>query len=234
MILTYNSNFNLKNLKFVVKKFICMYEHEREKLVNSLRRKNITDKEVLKAMLKVQRHLFVPSAMINHAYDDVPLPIGYDQTISQPYTVAFMTQLLRLQKGSKVLEIGTGSGYQAAILCEMGMKVFSIERNFELFNATRKLLETLEYRVALKCGDGSIGWSEFAPFDGIIVTAGSPQIPNSLKNQLADNGRMVIPVGDKFTQSLLIVTRKKNDFQIEEEPSFRFVPLIGKEGWKEK
>ncbi|MBN1638939.1 MAG: protein-L-isoaspartate(D-aspartate) O-methyltransferase [Ignavibacteriales bacterium] len=211
-----------------------MYEHEREKLINSLRKKNITDKEVLKAMLKVHRHLFVPSAMINHAYDDVPLPIGFDQTISQPYTVAFMTQLLRLKDGCKVLEIGTGSGYQAAILYEMGMKVFSIERNFELFNTTRKLLEALEYRVALKCGDGSIGWSEFAPYDGIIVTAGSPQIPKSLKKQLAENGRLVIPVGDRFTQSLFIVTREKDDFRIEEEPSFRFVPLIGREGWKER
>ncbi len=211
-----------------------MFEKEREALVETLIQKGIKDREVLKAVLSVERHLFVPGAIASHAYKDTAMPIGYGQTISQPYTVAFMTQALNLKPGSKILEIGTGSGYQAAILVKMGMKVYTIERNDKIYATTLKLFENMGLRVAARCSDGTIGWDEFAPYDGIIVTAGGPTIPNNLKKQLAINGRMVIPVGDKSGQTLYILTKiAENDFQIEEEPNFAFVPLIGREGWKE-
>ncbi|MBZ0200504.1 MAG: protein-L-isoaspartate(D-aspartate) O-methyltransferase [Ignavibacteriaceae bacterium] len=171
-----------------------------------------------------------------HAYKDIALPIGSGQTISQPYTVAYMTQALKLKTpNSKVLEIGTGSGYQAAILFNMGMKVYSIERQFDIYDKTRKLLDKNGIRINTKCGDGTIGWVEHAPYDGIIVTAGSPSVPVSLKKQLAIGGRLVIPVGDKNTQTLKIVTKIDEDnFEIEDVPQFAFVPLIGREGWERK
>jgi protein-L-isoaspartate(D-aspartate) O-methyltransferase len=210
-----------------------MYEAERQELVNKISLKGIHDIAVLKAIGEVERHLFVPDAMKHHAYKDVALPIGYGQTISQPFTVAFMTQALRLKPGSKVLEVGTGSGYQAALLFKMGMEVYSIERNIDIFNQTRKLFDKLGIRVNTKCGDGTIGWEKYSPFDGIIVTAGSPSIPKSLKEQLAINGRLVIPVGSKRTQILKVVQRlDENNFEAEEIPEFAFVPLIGREGWK--
>jgi len=212
-----------------------MYEAERQELVNKISFKGITDTAVLKAIGEVERHKFVPDAMKHHAYNDVALPIGYGQTISQPFTVAFMTQALKLNPGDKVLEVGTGSGYQAAILYKMGMDVYSIERNVDIFYKTRKLLDEMGLRINTKCGDGTLGWEEFSPYNGIIVTAGSPTIPNSLKIQLALGGRMVIPVGDKTSQRLEIVTKPEEDkFDIEEIPEFAFVPLIGREGWKEK
>ena len=155
-----------------------MYEIERRELADKLSEKGIDDIYVLKAIGEVERHLFVPVAMKHHAYKDVALPIGYGQTISQPYTVAYMTQALRLKPGSKVLEIGTGSGYQAAILKNMGMDVFSIERQFEIYAKTQKLLDHLGIRVHTKCGDGTIGWDEYAPFDGIIVATPSTNNPN--------------------------------------------------------
>ncbi len=209
-----------------------MFETEREELINNLRKKGIKDENVLSAMLAVERHRFVQQAMISHAYDDVALPIGYGQTISQPYTVAIMTESLKLQPGNKVLEIGTGSGYQAAILYQMGMKVYSIERNENIYRKTQKFFDDNEIRAVVRCSDGTIGWSEYAPFDAIIVTAGSPVVPENLKRQLAIGGRMVIPVGDRKQQSLFIL-RKINDnkFETNEIPSFKFVPLIGKEGW---
>lgn len=212
-----------------------MYETERKVLIAKIASKGITDKVVLKAMEEVERHKFVPDAMKHHAYNDVALPIGFGQTISQPFTVAFMTQALKLNPGDKVLEIGTGSGYQAAILFKMGMEVYSIERNVEIFYKTRKLLDEFGLRVNTKCGDGTLGWEVFAPYDGIIVTAGSPSIPNSLKNQLDIGGKLVIPVGDKTSQRLKVVTKNdKNNFEIEDIPEFAFVPLIGREGWKDK
>lgn len=211
-----------------------MYENERKDLIAKLAQNGIKDVAVLKAMLKVERHLFVPNAMTQHAYKDVALPIGFGQTISQPYTVAFMTKALNLKLGAKVLEIGTGSGYQAAVLEKMGMKVYSIERQFDIYQMTLKLLEKLQVRVFCKWGDGTIGWDEFAPYDGIIVTAGSPTIPNALKKQLAIGARLVIPVGDKNSQVLKIITKISEDnFSVENEPNFSFVPLIGREGWKE-
>lgn len=213
---------------------MAMYEKEREALVEILINKGIKDKEVLKAVLSVERHIFVPGAIASHAYKDTAMPIGHGQTISQPYTVAFMTQSLELKPGAKVLEIGTGSGYQAAILVNMGMKVYTIERNDKIYATTLKLFDKMGMRVAARCSDGTIGWDEFAPYDGIIVTAGGPTIPVNLKKQLAVNGKMVIPVGDKSGQTLYILTKiSENDFHIVEEPNFAFVPLIGREGWKD-
>ena len=211
------------------------YEREREELVDKLSEKGITDIFVLKAISEVERHKFVPKAMKHHAYEDVALPIGYGQTISQPYTVAFMTQSLGLKAMAKVLEIGTGSGYQGAILEKMGIEVFSIERNMDIYLNTRKLLDELGLRIHTKCGDGTIGWEEFAPYDGIIVTAGSPSVPESLKKQLKIGGRLVIPVGSKNSQMLKIITKlNDNEFDIHDVPEFSFVPLIGREGWSQK
>lgn len=213
-----------------------MFEKERIQLVNKIRRKGVTDEAVLEAIQSVERHLFVAEAFVPKAYLDVALPIGSEQTISQPYTVAVMTSALRIKNGSKVLEIGTGSGYQSAILSVMGARVFSIERQFDLYAKTLKLLEKLNYRVHMKCGDGTIGWNEHAPYDGIIVTAGAPeQIPEQLKKQLAVGGRLVIPTGDRISQTLTIVTKTdEKNFTYEHIPRFAFVPLIGREGWKEK
>lgn len=212
-----------------------MFEIEREALVEILKSKGIKDENVLNAFLNVERHLFVEDIMKRHSYTDVALPIGHGQTISQPYTVAFMTQALKLKPGFKILEIGTGSGFQAAILEKMGMRVFSIERNHNLYNRSLTLFDKLGIRAALRCADGTIGWEEFAPYDGIIVTAGGPTVPVKLKKQLAVGGKMVIPVGNKTSQSMKILTKiSEEEFDIQDMPQFAFVPLIGKEGWKEK
>ncbi|TSA28232.1 MAG: protein-L-isoaspartate(D-aspartate) O-methyltransferase [Ignavibacteriales bacterium] len=212
-----------------------MYETERKELVEILLSKGISNQRVLDAFLKVERHLFVPDIMKQHAYKDVALPIGLGQTISQPYTVAFMTQEIDPQPKQKILEIGTGSGYQAAILYEMGARVFSIERHNDLYNSAMKMFDKLNLKIAARCSDGTIGWEEFSPYDGIIVTAGGPTVPINLKKQLAVGGRLVIPVGDKQVQTLQIITKiSDEDFQSREVPYFAFVPLIGKEGWKEK
>jgi protein-L-isoaspartate(D-aspartate) O-methyltransferase len=209
-----------------------MYESEREDLVEKLRKRGITDEVVLKAISVVDRDKFIPDALKMHAYKDIALPIGYGQTISQPYTVAYMTQALELKSDENVLEIGTGSGYQGAILEKMGMKVYSIERQFEIYINTQKLFDKLGIRVHTKYGDGTIGWDEYSPFDGIIVTAGSPSIPASLKKQLANGGRLVIPVGDKRTQILKVIRKLDEDsFEVNDIPEFAFVPLIGREGW---
>lgn len=209
-----------------------MYETERNELVDKLRKRGITDEMVLRAISEVDRDNFVPDALKIHAYKDIALPIGYGQTISQPYTVAYMTQALQLKKGNKVLEIGTGSGYQAALLENMGMKVYTIERHFEIYLKAQKLFDKLRIRAHTKYGDGTIGWEEFSPFDGIIVTAGSPSVPVSLKKQLAVGGRLVIPVGNKQTQILKIVQKTGEDeFEVVDIPEFAFVPLIGREGW---
>jgi len=211
-----------------------MYEQDRYDLIKTLKSKGITDESVLEAIYKTERHLFVPEAVRHHAYKDVALPIGFGQTISQPYTVAVMTSELKVKEGDKILEIGTGSGYQAAILVQLGAKVYSIERNFDIYLKAQKLLDNLNIRAALRCSDGTIGWEEFAPYDGIIVTAGSPKIPETLKNQLAIGGRLVIPIGDKKGQTIKTLTKLNNEkFAIKEMPYFSFVPLIGKEGWKE-
>lgn len=211
-----------------------MYEYERENLVASLKERGIKNEKVLSALLKVQRHLFVPEVMIPNAYLDVALPIGHGQTISQPYTVAFMTEILNPKPNDKILEIGTGSGFQAAVLYELGAKVFTIERNFDLYNQTLKLFDKLNYRIATRCSDGTIGWADFAPYDGIIVTAGSPSIPENLKKQLKIGGKLIIPVGNKVNQVMKTLKKiSEDDFEIIEHSNFAFVPLIGREGWKE-
>lgn len=212
-----------------------MYETERKELSEILRSKGISNQRVLDAFLKVERHLFVPDIMKQHAYKDVALPIGLGQTISQPYTVAFMTQEINPQPKQKILEIGTGSGYQAAILYEMGARVFSIERHNDLYNSAMKIFDKLNLKIAARCSDGTIGWEEFSPYDGIIVTAGSPTVPINLKKQLAVGGKLVIPIGDKQVQTLQIITKiSEEEYKTNEVPYFAFVPLIGKEGWKEK
>ena len=211
-----------------------MYKLQRFELVKSLRQKGITNEFILQAISAVEREKFVSSVMKPNAYKDIALPIGYGQTISQPFTIAVMTEALQVKKGDKVLEIGTGSGYQAAILYEMGAKVYSIERNIDIYNEVLKRFEKLGIRVHCKCGDGTLGWDQYSPFDKIIVTAGSPSIPETLKKQLAIDGKMVIPVGNMSSQTLKVLAKTaENEFEIEDIPQFAFVPLIGREGWKE-
>ena len=211
-----------------------MFKQQRFELVESLRLKGITDELILHALAKVEREKFVSAVMKPNAYKDIALPIGYGQTISQPFTIAIMTEALQVKKGDKVLEIGTGSGYQAALLYEMGAKVYSIERHIDVYNEVLKRFEKLGIRVHCKCGDGTLGWDTYSPFDKIIVTAGSPGIPETLKKQLAINGKMVIPVGNMSSQTLKVLTKTAPDeFEIEDIPQFAFVPLIGREGWKE-
>lgn len=207
------------------------FETERKELIEVLRGKGITDETVLTAMSRVERHLFVDPMYINKAYDDNALPIGSQQTISQPYTVAFMTQSLKLTREMKVLEIGTGSGYQAAVLAMIGCRVFTIERHISLLNNARKIFDGLNLRIVAKGGDGTIGWSEHAPYDAIIVTAGAPSVPDSLVNQLKEGGRLAIPVGGRDAQELVIGTKMNGILQKEIVDGFKFVPLIGKNGW---
>ena len=206
-------------------------DQERNDLVASLRSKGITDEIVLGAVAAVPRHEFVMKAFFSRAYEDTALPIENGQTISQPYTVAFMSQELALPLGAKVLEIGTGSGYQAAILSVMGYRMYSIERHYELHLRAKRILEKLDFKITTRFGDGTIGWSEFAPFDGIIVTAAAPEVPDALLEQLADAGRLVIPVGDLESQRLRIIVRQGSTFETREAHGFKFVPLIGKQGW---
>ena len=209
------------------------YRLAREEMVkHQLIRRDITDPMVLQAMRKVPRHKFVPQALRNRAYDDGPLPIGHGQTISQPYIVAYMTQCLQMTGSERVLEVGTGSGYQAAVLAEIADKVYTIERNLALSVEARKVLDELEYsNIVMRTGDGSIGWNQYAPYDRIMVTAGSPQVPESLVKQLADNGRMVIPVGDKYCQDLVIIIRHGDNIEETKAGGCVFVPLVGREGW---
>jgi protein-L-isoaspartate(D-aspartate) O-methyltransferase len=207
------------------------FEDDIQEMIALLKDRGITDARLLRAMSTVKRHLFVPQPFTSRAYEDSALPIGKQQTISQPYTVAFMTQALGVKTGDKVLEVGTGSGYQAAVLAEMGAKIFTIERHQELLSSARKLFDRLSYRIASKVGDGTVGWSEYAPFNGIIVTAGAPEIPEPLMKQLADGGKLVIPVGDMDVQNLLVVTRNGERYEQKEIVGFKFVPLIGKMGW---
>ena len=205
------------------------YKHKglRQQLVNTIKEKGIKDEKVLAAIGKIPRHLFMDSGFIDHAYQDKPFPIAADQTISQPYTVAFQTELLQVKKGDKILEIGTGSGYQAAVLIEMGAKLYSIERQQELFKKTSKFLPKLGYRAKkLIFGDGYIGFKEEAPFDGIIVTAGAPFVPKPLLNQLKIGGRLVIPVGGEVQIMTLYVRKGEKEFEKHDHGSFRFVPLL--------
>lgn len=213
-------------------KYAPRFDFERDEMIDLIRQRGITDERLLQAMKTVDRREFVQIAFLNRSYDDCALPIGHSQTISQPYTVAFMTEALEVELGDKVLEIGTGSGYQAALLAEMGARVFTIERNIELLTSARKRFEKLHYEIVSKCGDGTIGWKDFAPYDGIVVTAGAPEAPKPLLNQLNDGGVLVIPIGDLDIQNLHIVRRVKDKFETREAVGFKFVPLIGKKGWK--
>ena len=200
-----------------------------------IRSRGIKDTRVLKAMETIPRHLFVEEALMDHAYNDNPLPIGERQTISQPYIVALMTEALELTEKEKVLEIGTGSGYQTALLAQLADRVCSIERIASLANRARKLLDYLHaYNVAIRVGDGTYGWKEESPFDAILVTAGAPKIPAVLVEQLTLGGRLIIPVGDRHTQTLTKATRlseKIGDVKKEDLGGCRFVDLIGEHGW---
>lgn len=207
------------------------FEEERREMIELLRSRGIDDERLLQAMGKIERHLFVSEPFVNRSYDDTALPIAKQQTISQPYTVAFMTQELSAKPEARILEVGTGSGYQAAILAEMGCKVYTIERHVDLLLQARKIFEKLGYRIGSKAGDGTIGWSEFAPYDGIIVTAAAPNVPEPLLQQLSDDGRLVIPVGDMDIQDLHVIIRRGESFEKKEIKGFKFVPLIGKKGW---
>ena len=199
----------------------------RKKLVEGLKIKGIRDEKVLEAMRKVPRHLFMESTFINFAYKDQAFPIGAGQTISQPFTVAVQTQLLQIEKNEKVLEVGTGSGYQAAVLVEMGARVFTIERQKELYQKAQSFLPEIGYRPACFLGDGYKGLPSFAPFDRILVTAGAPHIPEDLKLQLKIGGRLVIPVGGEKRQEMLVVKRiSEEEYKTERHGSFVFVPLL--------
>ena len=199
----------------------------RQKLVETIKSKGIKNENVLQAIGNIPRHLFMDSGFLDHAYQDKAFPIAANQTISQPYTVAFQTELLQIKKGNKILEIGTGSGYQAAVLCELGAKVYSIERQQELFKKTSKFLPKLGYMPKkLIFGDGYKGLPEEAPFDGIIVTAGAPFVPKPLLAQLKIGGKLVIPVGDDVQTMTLYIRKGAKEFEKHEFGDFRFVPLL--------
>lgn len=199
----------------------------RNQLISILQQKGITDKNVLNAMNKIPRHLFLQSSFSEYAYQDKAFPISAGQTISQPYTVAFQSQLLEVGKDSSILEIGTGSGYQTAVLCAMGAKVYSIERQNELFKQTSQFLPKLGIRPKLLTfGDGYKGLPNYAPFDGIIVTAGAPEIPKPLMAQLKIGGRLVIPVGEPVQIMTLLIRKDEKTFEKHEFGEFRFVPLL--------
>ena len=229
---------------------------KRNDLIKELENSGIKDKNVLKAIANVRREEFVLTEFRRLAYDNTSLPISSNQTISQPYTVAFMTELLEIKPGEKILEIGTGSGYQSAVLSELGAEVYSIERISGLYRSASEKLSKLGYNVHLKNDDGTKGWKEFAEFDKIIVTAGSPKIPKQLLEQLSVNGLMIIPVGDENSQDLFLIrktyeeTQNENDtgnlqsensgddpdsrkvkYMMKRYKNFKFVPLIGEEAW---
>jgi len=210
------------------------YKRLRESMVaNQIEARGIKNPRVISAMLKVPRHLFVNEALMDQAYSDHPLPIGDQQTISQPYIVALMTEALELEKNDRVLEIGTGSGYQAAILANIAFRVYTIERNRRLYSNARSLFDKLGYfNIVTRCGDGTLGWKEESPFDAIIVTAGAPAIPDALIDQLGSGGRMVIPVGSRHTQELIRIEKTEDGISETSLGGCRFVKLIGQQGWQ--
>ena len=210
------------------------YQEKRTEMVrDQIRFRGVRDEKVLNAMLKVERHLFVPEVYRAEAYEDYPLPVGEGQTISQPYIVAFMTEALELEQTDKVLEIGTGSGYQAAILAEICDSVFTIEIFRSLGLSAMKTLDDLGYRnVFVRIGDGYMGWEEHAPYDAIIVTCSPSHVPEMLEAQLAEGGRMIIPVGGDYTQELVLLVKKSGKLQKKNVLPVRFVPMINEKGKK--
>lgn len=210
------------------------FERQREEMVaRQIAARGIDNPHVLEAMRRVPRHLFVSEALRDQAYGDYPLPIGEQQTISQPYIVAEMTAALDLTPDDRVLELGTGSGYQAAVLAEIAFRVYTIERIYALYTRARKIFDQLHYHnIVTRYGDGTTGWPQEAPFDAIIVTAGAPQLPKPLLDQLAVGGRMVLPVGDRHTQDLIKVVREEEGFRQINLGGCRFVKLRGEHGWK--
>jgi protein-L-isoaspartate(D-aspartate) O-methyltransferase len=210
------------------------FRRQREEMVQrQIEARGITDPKVLAAMRKVPRHMFVSEALMDQAYGDFPLPIGLQQTISQPYIVAEMTQALQLNADDRVLEIGTGSGYQAAILAEIAYRVYTIERIHALLVKARQIFDRLRYHnIVTRYSDGTCGWVEESPFDAIVVTAGAPEIPKTLVSQLAPGGRMVIPVGDQFTEDLVKLYRDEDGIRQVSLGGCRFVKLVGEHGWK--
>lgn len=204
----------------------------RERLVQLLKQKGIKSEAVLQAIRQVPRHFFLPEMFAEESYQDHAMPIGEGQTISQPFTVARQTELLQLETGMKILEIGTGSGYQCAVLCALSLKVYSVERNANLHHQAKAVLNRLGHKPRMKCGDGTLGWDTFAPYDRILVTAGSPDIPEELVKQLTPGGKLVIPVGDRTTQIMKRVTKTLDGLiEVESLEHFSFVPLIGRQGW---
>jgi protein-L-isoaspartate(D-aspartate) O-methyltransferase len=212
------------------------YAAKRQRMVETqLLTRGIKDSRVVTAMKKVPRHLFLDEALWPEAYEDHPVPIGEKQTISQPYIVALMTEALKLTGKEKILEIGTGSGYQAAILAELSEQVYSIERLPAIAKRARRILDDLKYsNIVITIGDGTLGWKEHAPYHGIIVTAASPYPPKTLLEQLKIGGRLIIPIGDEFTQDLTLYIREsESDYSKESYGGCRFVKLIGEQGWRE-
>jgi protein-L-isoaspartate(D-aspartate) O-methyltransferase len=215
-------------------KYIDNYREKgaRKKLVEELKKKGIDDENVLQAIGNVKRHYFFDETFWNQAYKDIAFPIGEGQTISQPYTVAYQSQLLHINKGDKVLEIGTGSGYQTCVLLELGAKVYTIERQEKLYNHTRQVLPHIGYKANFFVGDGSIGIAKYAPYDKIIVTAGAPTVPDVLLKQLNIGGILVIPVGDEKSQKMVTVLKvAEHDYEKIVLDTFRFVPLVGDKAW---
>lgn len=208
---------------------------ERERMVETqIRARGIKDARVIEAMRTTPRHLFVSAGMQTHAYDDHPVGIACGQTVSQPYMVAAMTELLALDSAARALEIGTGAGYQTAILAVLAREVVSVERHAPLADAARQRIEALGHQnVVIEVGDGTLGCPERAPYDAILVTAAAPKVPDALKSQLADGGRLVVPVGDRDLQYLTVVVRTGEHYETVQGMSCRFVPLIGAQGWRD-
>lgn len=221
----FEDTFNFADIMTIIDNF--KHQGLRRKLVEEIKDKGINDQAVLAAIGKIPRHAFMDNAFIEFAYADKAFPIDAGQTISQPYTVAFQSQLLGISKGEKVLEIGTGSGYQTAVLCELGAKVFSIERHKVLTDKARKMLQNLGYMPKIHFGDGFKGLPVFAPFDKIIITCGAPDIPVALFEQLKPGGLMVAPVGEKVQVMKTVLKNAKGEMEITDFNTFRFVPMLG-------
>ena len=214
------------------KRVSSLLDQQRVRLIQQLRERGISYEPVLDVMQRLPREAFVAPAIASRVYEDTALPIDEQQTISQPYTVALMTQTMALPAGASVLEIGTGSGYQAAVLAMLGLRVFTIERHAALSRQAKRVIGDLGLSVSFRVGDGTIGWSEHAPYDGIVVTAGAPDVPETLARQLAIGGHMVVPVGTLAEQTMYCVTRHgPEDWKVVDLGPSKFVPLIGREGW---